>query len=47
MWETAGSLNLTFVIPGTGKAHPVHTERIPKWNFYKDMAIKTLKSATQ
>lgn len=42
MWETAGCINLNFVIPGTEKAHPVYTERIPKWNFHKVM-VKNIR----
>ena len=37
MWETAGYINLTFVISGAGKAHLVFTEKIPTWNFHKGM----------
>lgn len=33
MWETAGCINLNVDIPGAEKAHPVYTERLPKWNF--------------
>ena len=42
MWETAGCVNLTFVILGTEKAHPVYIKIIPKWNFHRVM-VKNIK----